>query len=221
MVNILMADDHAIVRYGTIALIKEMFEEVTVAEAANFDDALRLVEERPFDLVVLDINIPGGNSFQMIDVLRLRQPRLKILIFTAYDEHLYGFRYLQAGADGFLMKNSDEQEIKYAIRSVLNNEKYFGPSVKAYLLDKIHQKKQEVSNPLLTLSNRETEVVRLLIQGHGIAEIARLLHLQISTVSTYKVRIFQKLNVRNIVELVERFNLYNGSGHGGGILSGQ
>ncbi len=74
----------------------------------------------------------------------------------------------------------------------------------------MNQKKQEVANPLLTLSNRETEVVRLLIQGNGIAEIARLLHLQISTVSTYKVRIFQKLNVRNIVELVERFNLYSG-----------
>ena len=210
MVNILMADDHAIVRFGTISLIRELFDEVTVVEAASFDDTLHMVESRPFDLLVLDINIPGGNSFQMIDVLRLRQPGLKILIFTAYDEHMYGFRYLQAGADGFLMKNSNEEEIKYAIRSVLNDEKYFGPSVKAYLLDKMNQKKQEVANPLLTLSNRETEVVRLLIQGNGIAEIARLLHLQISTVSTYKVRIFQKLNVRNIVELVERFNLYSG-----------
>lgn len=210
MVNILMADDHAIVRFGTISLIRDLFDEVTVVEAANFDDTLRMVEDRHFDLLVLDINIPGGNSFQMIDVLRLRQPGLKILIFTAYDEHMYGFRYLQAGADGFLMKNSNEDEIKYAIRSVLGGEKYFGPSVKAYLLDKMNQKKQEVANPLLTLSNRETEVVRLLIQGNGIAEIARLLHLQISTVSTYKVRIFQKLNVRNIVELVERFNLYSG-----------
>jgi two-component system invasion response regulator UvrY len=210
MVNILMADDHAIVRYGTISLMRELLEEVTAVETANFDDTLRMVEDRHFDLLVLDINIPGGNSFQMIDVLRLRQPGLKILIFTAYDEHMYGFRYLQAGADGFLMKNSNEEEIKYAIRSVLNDEKYFGPSVKAYLLDKMNQKKQEVANPLLTLSNRETEVVRLLIQGNGIAEIARLLHLQISTVSTYKVRIFQKLNVRNIVELVERFNLYSG-----------
>lgn len=205
-----MADDHAIVRFGTISLIRDLFDEVTVVEAANFDDTLRMVEDRHFDLLVLDINIPGGNSFQMIDVLRLRQPGLKILIFTAYDEHMYGFRYLQAGADGFLMKNSNEDEIKYAIRSVLGGEKYFGPSVKAYLLDKMNQKKQEVANPLLTLSNRETEVVRLLIQGNGIAEIARLLHLQISTVSTYKVRIFQKLNVRNIVELVERFNLYSG-----------
>jgi len=210
MVNILMADDHAIVRYGTIALIREFMEEATVSEAANFDETLRQVGERPFDLLILEINIPGGNSFQMIDVLRLRQPGLKILIFTAYDEHMYGFRYLQAGADGFLMKNASEQEIKYAIRAVLNHEKYFGPSVKAYLLDKINQKKQDVANPLLTLSNRETEVVRLLIQGNGIAEIARLLHLQISTVSTYKVRIFQKLNVRNIVELVERINLYSG-----------
>ena len=205
-----MADDHAIVRFGTISLIRDLFDEVTVVEAANFDDSLRMVEDRHFDLLVLDINIPGGNSFQMIDVLRLRQPGLKILIFTAYDEHMYGFRYLQAGADGFLMKNSNEEEIKYAVRSVLGGEKYFGPSVKAYLLDKMNQKKQEVANPLLTLSNRETEVVRLLIQGNGIAEIARLLHLQISTVSTYKVRIFQKLNVRNIVELVERFNLYSG-----------
>lgn len=205
-----MADDHAIVRFGTISLIRDLFDEVTVVEAANFDDSLRMVEDRHFDLLILDINIPGGNSFQMIDVLRLRQPGLKILIFTAYDEHMYGFRYLQAGADGFLMKNSNEDEIKYAIRSVLGGEKYFGPSVKAYLLDKMNQKKQEVANPLLTLSNRETEVVRLLIQGNGIAEIARLLHLQISTVSTYKVRIFQKLNVRNIVELVERFNLYSG-----------
>ena len=119
MVNILMADDHAIVRYGTIALIREFMEEATVSEAANFDETLRQVGERPFDLLILDINIPGGNSFQMIDVLRLRQPGLKILIFTAYDEHMYGFRYLQAGADGFLMKNASEQEIKYAIRAVI------------------------------------------------------------------------------------------------------
>lgn len=210
MVNILIVDDHAIIRYGTRSLVKDLLKDVSVAEAGNLDEALKLVGEQSFDLLVLDVNIPGGNSFQMLDVLRLRQAGLKILVFTNSDERLYGFRYLQAGADGFLMKNASEQEIRYAIRSVLDNEKYFGPTVKAYLMGKVQHRRSENANPLLALSNRETEVVRLLIKGHGIAEIARLLHLQISTVSTYKVRIFQKLHVHNIVELVERYNMYTG-----------
>lgn len=219
MVNILIVDDHAIIRYGTRSLIKELLKDVSVSEAGNLDDTLKLVGEQPFDLLVLDVNIPGGNSFQMMDVLRLRQPGLKILIFTNSEESLYGFRYLQAGADGFLMKKATEQEIRYAIRCVLDNEKYFGPSVKAYLMGKVQHRRNENANPLLALSNRETEVLRLLIKGHGIAEIARLLHLQISTVSTYKVRIFQKLQVRNIVELVERYNTYTGKA-GINILAG-
>lgn len=209
--QVLIADDHAIVRYGTSLVIKELLPAGTVREAHSFDQALKLLDTDHFDLMVLDINIPGGNNLQMIDVIKLRQPHVKILIFSGYDEQLYALRYLQAGADGYVVKQAPEKELKTAIQTIQNNDKYISPAVKQHLLNQLTTKKASSGNPLNGLSNREMEVMQLLIKGASVAEISTALSLQISTVSTYKSRIFEKMEVSNIVDLVEKVRLYDTS----------
>lgn len=209
MPNILIADDHTIVRYGTTLIIKDLMAGVQVSEAENFTQTLKLLDSKTFDLLILDINIPGGNNLQMIDVIRLHQPRIRILIFSGYDEQLFALRYLQAGADGYVVKNSEEQELRTAIQTVLNNEKYISPTVKQHLLNGLASRSGNGANPLQQLSNREMEVMQLLIKGTSVADIGVQLSLQTSTVSTYKARIFDKLDVANVIELAEKVKLFS------------
>ncbi|WEK33923.1 MAG: response regulator transcription factor [Candidatus Pseudobacter hemicellulosilyticus] len=210
MPNILIADDHTIVRYGTALIIKDLIAGVYVAEAGTFAQTLKILDSKTFDLLILDINIPGGNNLQMLDVIRLHQPQIRILIFSGYDEQLFALRYMQAGADGYVVKHSGEQELRTAIRGVLNNEKYISPTVKQHLLNSLSSKSGNGSgNPLQLLSNREMEVMQLLIKGSSVADIGVHLSLQISTVSTYKSRIFEKLEVANVIELAEKVRLFS------------
>ena len=209
--QILIADDHSIVRYGTAFVIKELLPTGTIREVHNFDQALKLLDTDRFDLMVLDINIPGGNNLQMIDVIKLRQPHVKILIFSGYDEQLYALRYLQAGADGYVVKQAPEGELKMAIQTIQNNDKYISHTVRQNLLDGLSAKKAISQNPLAALSNREMEIMQQLVMGAAVAEIGTALGLQISTVSTYKSRIFEKMKVNNVVELAEKVRLYDPS----------
>jgi two-component system, NarL family, invasion response regulator UvrY len=209
--HVLIADDHSIVRYGTSFVIKELLPTGTIREAQNFDQALKLLDTHKFDLMVLDINIPGGNNLQMIDVIKLRQPNVKILIFSGYDEQLYALRYLQAGADGYLVKQATDGELKTAIQTIQNNDKYISHTVRQSLLNGLSAKKAAPHNPLTSLSNREMEIMQQLVIGAAVAEIGAALGLQISTVSTYKSRIFEKMKVNNVVELAEKVRLYDPS----------
>jgi DNA-binding NarL/FixJ family response regulator len=209
--HVLIADDHAIVRYGTSLVIKELLPSGVIREAHNFDQALKLLETNKFDLLVLDINIPGGNNLQMIDVIKLRQPSIKILIFSGYDEQVYALRYLQAGADGYLVKQAPEAELKMAVQTIQNNDKYISHTVRQSLLNGLSTKNALTLNPLTSLSNREMEIMQQLVLGAAVAEIGASLGLQVSTVSTYKSRIFEKLKVTNVVDLVEKVKLYDAS----------
>lgn len=208
MKNILIADDHTIVRLGVLLVVKSMFLNANISEAETLDQAIAQLEERPFDLLILDINIPGGNNLQMIDAVKLRQPNIKILIFSGYEEQLFALNYLQAGADGYLVKYSSEDDIKTALKTVMNNEKYISAAVKEQLLARWQQPKPVIENPMVLLSGREREVLNLLIKGTSIAKIADILHLQITTVSTYKTRIFEKMGATNLVELIDKVKLY-------------
>lgn len=208
MPNILVVDDQEVVRYGTTLILSKSIEDVQVSEAGNFEDTLKILSSKPFDLVILDIDMPGGNNHQMLDVIRLRHPDIKILIFSSYDEQIFGWRYLEAGADGFLSKKTGIEEIKNAAKSLLRDEKYLSPALKQTLLNNITKKKTTV-NPLDRLSNRESNIMQLLIKGQSVAEIADKLSLQVSTVSTYKKRICEKLQVSNIVEMIEKVQLYS------------
>ena len=214
MISALIAEDHTMVRYGTNMVLKELFPNGTISHAVNFEQLLQLLETQRFDLLILDINIPGGDNLQMIDVIRLRQPDIRILIFSAYDEQLFAIRYLQAGANGYIMKQAPESEMKDAIQAVVKNDIYISPGIKQRLLFNASEKKQADNNPLHSLSDRETEVLQLLIKGTTLAAIAQTLGLQVSTVSTYKTRIFEKLEVSNLVELVHKIHLYQNTATG-------
>lgn len=209
MPNILVVDDQEVVRFGTTLILQKTIEDAQVSGAGNFDDTLKMLGTKQFDLVILDIDMPGGNNHQMLDVIRLRHPEIKILIFSSYDEQIFGWRYLEAGADGFLSKKTGIEEIKNAVKSLLRDEKYLSPLLKQTLLNNIGNKKSATSNPLDRLSNRESNIMQLLIKGTSVAEIAQKLSLQISTVSTYKKRICEKLQVSNIVEMIEKVQLYS------------
>ncbi|MBC7935575.1 MAG: response regulator transcription factor [Rhizobacter sp.] len=203
---ILIAEDHLVVRMGTTLLIKDLYPDAVVVEADSFDIALKEMKTRNFDLVILDIHLPGGDNTNMIDAIKIRQKEAYILVFSSYEEEIYALRYIDSGADGFLSKKSSGEETRSAIRKVLNGEKYISSKVQYQLLQqRINAKQPRAKDHVL--SNREFEVMNLLVQGVSNAEIKLRLGISASTLSTYKNQIFKKMNVNNIVELVEKHRL--------------
>lgn len=209
MKRILLVDDQAIVCYGTIQLLKENYPRAEVTSAKDVNEMVAHLNDQNFDLIILDINVPGGSNFGMLDIIRLRQPQIKILIFSGYDPRIYGQRYLDAGAHGFLSKQAPEKELAKAIDTVLNGGIYIPIQLKDILNEDVSPKARTSGNPLELLSNREIEVMNLLSEGLSPLEISVRLNLQLSTVSTYKHRIFEKLNVNNVIDLVQKTRLYS------------
>jgi len=203
--KIVLVDDHSVVRHGVSVLLKKAFEKVTISHADNFETLLIILKEKQ-DLIFLDINLPGGNSTKMVEKIRLDYPDLLIMMFSAYDESRYALRYIHAGANGFLNKYSKDEEIIKAVQLLLQNGKYISDVVKEAILQNALSKNP--INPLEKLSDREIEVAELLGNGEGNLEISNKLNIQMSTVSTFKTRIFDKLGITNIVRLVEILNIY-------------
>jgi len=171
---------------------------------------LRLLATQPIDLIVLDINIPGGNTFQMVPMIRNIQAAVRILMLSAYEEDLYALRYIDSGADGYLQKDSDEGDIKEALNTVYAGRKYLSSKLKEYLLQsRLNRGSLLQNNPIENLTNRELEISQLLIAGKGVGEIAKTLFIHTSTVGTYKSKIFDKLCVRNVRELIDAFSMYH------------
>lgn len=154
--------------------------------------------------------MPGGNNINVIKEVLTLQPDLKILVFSSYDENIYALRYIEAGAAGYLNKNTSMEELCNAINMIQERGKYMSPVVRDLYIQKLTSTKSSIDkvNPLNKLSNREMDVAKHLIEGHGILEVSNLLDLSSSTVSTYKSRIFEKLGVSNIPDLIELFKLH-------------
>lgn len=204
MKHILIAEDHAVVRIGTKHLLQSLIPDSSISDVDDFDKIIKELEVKSYDLLILDINIPGGNTTKMVETIRLKSPGIRILMFSSYDEQLYGLLYLQAGADGYLSKDAPEDEFKAAVLSVLDNKKYMSQDMQQMNINRLINPKEYLPDPIVTLSPRETDVMNLLKEGLGTAKIAEKLNLQLSTVSTYKARIFEKLGVKNIVELITK-----------------
>jgi DNA-binding NarL/FixJ family response regulator len=202
----LIADDHGVVRQGVSLVVKELFSNAVIHTAGSFKDTLKVVNEAKIDLLILDINFPDGNSINIIPEIKAIQPDIKILIFTAYDESIYAMRYLNAGVSGYLNKGCTEDEIRQAVKSMVATGKYVTQSIKDRILDSYISKTP--INPLEKLSIREVEVARLFIKGYGNLEISELLQIKKTTVSTFKNRVFEKLEIDNLASLIELFQLY-------------
>jgi two-component system invasion response regulator UvrY len=212
MKRILIAEDHAIVRVGAKHVIQSLWPDCEVTGVDSFNKAISCLEENQYDLMILDINIPGGNSLNMIKSIKKIQEKIRILIFSGYNEKLYAVPALQAGADGYVSKDASKSEFTEALQSIFQDKKYLSPTMQQESINKLIDSKQNVKNPLSTLSNRETEILQLILKGHSTSQIGDTLFLHLSTVSTYKMRIFEKLGVKNIVELIDQIQLNEENG---------
>lgn len=210
MKKILIADDHIIVRLGVSTAIKETLKNTEIVHAENYDEVYDKLSKSRFDLLLLDINMPGGNNIKVIKELLDIQSDLKILVFSSYDESLYALRYIEAGAAGYVNKTTSMTEFTNAINSIFERGKYMSDAIKDLYVQKLTTSKSKIDslNPLYKLSNREMDVARHLIEGLGIIEVSSRLNLSSSTVSTYKSRIFEKLNVHNIPDLISLFKIH-------------
>jgi len=208
--NILIADDHSIVRVGLSLMIKKLRPQAVIQEAESFKNVLDIISTVKFDLIILDINMPNGTFQQTFDIIKIKQPNVKVLVFSSQDESVYAIRYLKLGADGFLDKMADEETVKKALEKMLDKGNYVSTEVQDVLVFKsLNQKKHIPQNPLLILSDREMEIAERIIKGLTLKEISNDLNLHISSVSTYKSRILKKLEVQSIPELIDIFRFYH------------
>ena len=200
-INFLLADDHSLIRQGVVFIIEEMELDCEIYQASNLHQTLEFINKFPIDIAIIDANFPDGNSLNVLPEIKKISPDTKILIFTGIDEGPQSLKYLTAGANGFLSKMNDEEEIKDAILKMVNSGAYISPITQALLIDSIRN--PAVSNPLLLLTERELQIAKMYAEGQGNLEIANSLDIKQNTVSTLKKRIFDKLEIENIVGLIE------------------
>ncbi|KIC94588.1 response regulator transcription factor [Flavihumibacter solisilvae] len=207
MRNFLLIDDHEIVRAGIASVLSELFKPSNIYEASDEATAIQRLKERPYDLIIMDVYIPGTDSFGLMEYIRAQYPEFRVLIFSMSAENIYASRFLKAGAKGFVSKNSGLAELKKAIDLVLNNRRYISSDLAEHLASGLNDKNS--TSPFEKLSGKEFEITMMLISGKTTTEISRQLGISTSTTGTHKARIFTKLGVKNLLELVEMGNAFN------------
>lgn len=206
--KILIADDHVIVRMALSLIIKKVRPRAAVDEVDDYQKVLDLIKIKSFDLVILDIKMPNGNFRQTMDIIKLNHPNTKVMIFSSQDESLFAIRYLKMGADGFLHKLSSEETISLAINKMLDKGSYISEDVRDVLVNNKLNRPKGPLNPVNMLTDREIAVAERLVKGVLLKDISNELNIHISTVSTYKMRILEKLNINSIQDLIKLFHIY-------------
>lgn len=199
MIKILIADDHAIVREGLKQILLESPDLVVVAEASTGQEVLDKVAKNDLDLVVLDISMPGRGGMDILKEIKSLKPKLPVLILSMYPEEQYAVRVLKSGASGYLTKESAPVELVKAIRQISQGKKYISPSLAEKLAVDLEVSPDKP--PHETLSDREYQVMCMIASGKTLKEIADELSLSIKTISTYRSRILEKMNMRTNAEL--------------------
>jgi DNA-binding NarL/FixJ family response regulator len=202
VIRILLADDHKIVRDGLKRILASAADLEVAAEASNGDEALALVKAADFDVAMIDMSMPGLAGMDLIKRLKIEKPKLRILVLSMHGEHQYAARALKAGASGYLNKDSTPEALLGALRKIAAGGVHISEATAANLLQ------ASAKAPHEALSDREFEVLRLLVEGLGPTEIGEKLHLSVKTVSTHKARILEKLRLGSTAELV-RYALDN------------
>ncbi len=201
MIRIVIADDHTLMREG----LKRIFEgndEITVVdEAIDGFSVINLVRKGGFDLLLLDLSMPGRSGIDLIRQIRTEAPKLPILVLTMYEEEQYAVRSIRAGAQGYLTKESAGDQLVNAIKKVASGRPYISMEVAEQLALGIMTPEKEM--PHTQLSDREFEVFNLLASGKSITDIGTQLHLSVKTVSTHKSRILTKMGIHSLAEIVQ------------------
>ena len=202
--QIVLADDHTLFRQGVRRVLEEQAGWQVVAEASDGAEAVRLTLEREPHIVILDIAMPRLNGVEATRQIARRLPHVRLLIVSMYSDDLYITQSLQAGAHGFILKDSADADLVRAVRDLAAGKSYFSPAVSKVVLDDYvrHLADRGVTDRFDALSEREREVFQLIAEGNSNKDIAQLLHLSPGTVETHRARIMEKLDVHSAAEIV-------------------
>ncbi|MFN3871474.1 MAG: response regulator [Ignavibacterium sp.] len=200
-IKILIADDHAIVREGLKQIVAEEKDMTVLGEAGNSETLMKLLEKNKWDIVILDINMPGRNGLEILKDIKLLYPDLPVLILSMFSEEQYGIRAIKAGASGYLKKVSAPDELVQAIRRIVSGRKYITETLAEKLAENLSEPK--VNSLHEKLSDREFEIMCSIAQGKSAEEIAEELSISVNTFYTYRNRILEKLSMRSNVEIAQ------------------
>ncbi|MCB1866700.1 MAG: UvrY/SirA/GacA family response regulator transcription factor [Chromatiales bacterium] len=201
MISVLLADDHDLVRAGIRSLLEGTGEVEVVAECATGEDAIRLARQFNPQIVFMDIQMPGIGGIEATRKLQRFLPEAKVIVLTMYDGEPYPNQVLNAGAAGYITKGSSADEMLAAMRMVMRGKRYIANEIAQKMALNTVGGKERGENPFEQLSAREMQVMLMVVNGQGIQEISDALNLSPKTVSTYRYRLFEKLGVKNDVEL--------------------
>ena len=201
MYRILIADDHPIVRRGLRQILEENSSVSNVDEAETGREALEKVKKGKFDIILLDISMPGMSGLETLEEIKRLKPSLPVLILTIYPEEEYAVRALKTGASGYLTKKSAPDELITAIRKLARGERYISPSLAEFLATHLTGETEKPHHE--SLSNREFQVMRMIASGKSLKEIAGDMSLSPKTISTFRTRILQKLDLKSNAELIQ------------------
>lgn len=199
MIRVLIADDHAILRRGLADIISESDDMQVCGEAETGAQAVRLAREHPVDVVLLDITMPDRNGLDTLKQLKKEKPKLAVLMLSMHPEEIYALRSIKAGASGYLNKASAPALLVNAIRQVASGRRYISPAVAEALAMSLSGESNTA--PHAILSDREYETMRLIASGKTLTEIATEMSLSPKTVSVYRARLLEKMNLKNNSEL--------------------
>jgi len=200
MIRVLIADDHPVVRMGMKHVLEKADDIVITDEAENGAEVLNKVSKNNYDVVLLDISMPGRDGLDVLRQLKEEKPDLPVLILSMFPEKQYAIRVLKTGASGYLAKKSAAYDLINAIRKVSRGGKYVSPSLAEQLA--VYIEDETGKPPHETLSNREYQVMCLTCKGKTTKQIAEELCLSVQAISTYRARILEKMNMKNIAELI-------------------
>ncbi len=201
MIRVVVADDHTIMREGLKRILHGAEDIEVIGEAVDGFETLALVRRGGFDLLLMDLSMPGRSGVDLIRQIKDEAPKLPLLVLTMHEEEQYAVRAIRAGALGYLTKESAGTQLISAIRKVAIGRPYISMEVAEQLAIDAMPARQDM--PHKSLSDREFEVFNLLVSGKSITEIAEMLHLSVKTVSTHKTRILQKMSSHSVAELVQ------------------
>lgn len=204
-IQIMLVDDHALLRSGLKLLLQKKPPFKVVGEAANGIEALRLYEDLRPHLLILDISLPRLDGIQVLREIKLRHEEAKVIVLTMHEDEDYITSIMQAGASGYIPKAAVDEELYTAIDSVMNGYMYLRPKETKTLISSMLKKvpkEADSRNPYVILSPREREVLRFLVRGYSLAETAKALTVSIKTVDTHKTRMMNKLNISKKVNLL-------------------
>jgi two-component system, NarL family, invasion response regulator UvrY len=199
MIHVWIADDHRIVRRGVRQILEETGDIVVAGEAGSKVEVLDAIRQHDFDILLLDIAMPGGDGLEILEQAHQLKPELRVLMLTMYSEEQYALRALRSHAFGYLTKESAPEELITAIYTVARGEKYITQALAKVLVADLDHEPQAAYE---SLSDREFQILRKLTTGKNLAEISKELSLSIKTVSTYRARILAKLRLKNTAQLI-------------------